>query len=313
MLLDLPQPLRVARRPAGDERTRGWHHSGERGIPGSPAFGERPDGELDAWHGLKCEVLACAGVHERRDYRLQESLLLLHKLGGCACIVTVGHGEQRYTVKSGAFDFFPAGTYRHVLIGPLPVRAIAVHIPAGFEYAVLEERGETGALPVQWQFSDRRLSTMVEGLLQVGERDKHSPGAVMRSVGIVDRLFDILNGHSGSDGIGFSAVMGRLVGEYVDYRAPAGVKLDDLASIMGLGRAQFARGFKDAFGLPLHGHLLARRVELAKAQLRGSRRITQIAHDLGFASHAHFTTTFRKLTGMTPSAFRDSTRDMPSG
>ena len=312
MLLDLPQPLRVARLPASHQPKHRWHHSGEGSIPGPSAFGERPDSELDAWHGLKCEVLACAGMHERRDYRLQESLLLLHKLGGCACIVTVGPGEQRYIVKSGAFAFFPAGTYRRVLIGPLPVRAIAVHIPAGFEYAVLEERSETSTLPVQGQFSDRRLAKMVEGLAQVGERDMHSPDAVMRSVGIVDRLFDILSGHSGSDGSSFSAVMGRLVGEYVDYRAPAGVKLGELASLMGLGRAQFARGFRRAFGLPLHGYLLLRRVELAKAQLRGSRKITQIAHDLGFASHAHFTTTFRKLTGMTPSAFRGADRELPS-
>lgn len=313
MLLDLPQPLRVARRPVSDGSTRGWHPSGEGSIHGSSGFGERPDGELDAWHGLKCEVLACTGMHERRDYRLQESLLVLHQVGGSACIVTVGRGEQRYIVKSGAFDFFPAGTYRHVLVGPLPVRAIAVHVPAGFEYAVLEERGETGALPAQWQFSDRRLSRMVEGLAQVGERDKQSPDAVMRSVGIVDRLLDIRNGHSGSDGTGFSAVLSRLVAEYIDYRVPIGVKIDDLTSLMGLGRAQFARGFREVFGMPLHGYLLTRRVELAKAQLRGSRKVTQIAHELGFASHAHFTTTFRKLAGMTPSAFRDSNRDPSSG
>jgi AraC-like DNA-binding protein len=264
------------------------------------------DGEWDAWRGLKCDVLTCSGWYDKEDVKLARSLLLLHQLGGRSCVVTVDRREQHYSIKAGSFDFFPAGTYRHVLTGPSPMRATAVQIPVGFEIAVLEERGKSGMLPVHCQFFDRRLLKLVEALAQAGEADQESPNAVMQSVMIVDRLYEIASEKTPSDTSRFSEIMGRLVGEYIDYNIVTGVKLETLASATGHGRTQFARMFRNSFGMPLHAYVLSRKVTTAKEQLRGATRVTQIAHDLGFASHAHFTTTFRRLTGLTPSEFRDS-------
>jgi AraC family transcriptional regulator len=56
------------------------------------------------------------------------------------------------------------------------------------------------------------------------------------------------------------------------------------------------------------GYLLRRRIERAKPMLRGpaTKRIADIAADLGFADQSHFTRTFRRLVGMSPSDFGGS-------
>jgi AraC family transcriptional regulator len=78
-----------------------------------------------------------------------------------------------------------------------------------------------------------------------------------------------------------------------------------LAQVTGLSGRQFLRAFKATFGVSLHQFVLQRRIERAKELLAaGGQSLTGLALDLGFASHAHFTTAFRARTGTTPSAFR---------
>lgn len=48
-----------------------------------------------------------------------------------------------------------------------------------------------------------------------------------------------------------------------------------------------------------------RRITRAKELLLDpGRSLTDIGLSLGFSSHSHFTDTFRKITGLTPSQFR---------
>lgn len=59
------------------------------------------------------------------------------------------------------------------------------------------------------------------------------------------------------------------------------------------------------FGVPPHRYIGEQRIHRAKELLLdGSRSITDVALDLGFASHSHFTDAFRKITGVTPSRYR---------
>ena len=52
--------------------------------------------------------------------------------------------------------------------------------------------------------------------------------------------------------------------------------------------------------------MLQRRVKRAKELLvAGHMSLAEIGYTLGFPSQAHFTTTFRKLVGTTPGAYRD--------
>ena len=83
--------------------------------------------------------------------------------------------------------------------------------------------------------------------------------------------------------------------------------VSDLARAAGLSRAHFSREFHRAFGVTPHQYLLTRRLERAAALLRNTDRdVTEICFAVGLASVGSFTTTFRRVFGTTPSAYRAS-------
>jgi len=83
--------------------------------------------------------------------------------------------------------------------------------------------------------------------------------------------------------------------------------VSDLARAAGLSRAHFSREFRRAFGVTPHRYLLTRRLERAAALLRNTDRdVTEICFAVGLSSVGSFTTTFHRVFGATPSAYRAS-------
>ncbi len=96
------------------------------------------------------------------------------------------------------------------------------------------------------------------------------------------------------------------VRDYVAAHLHRPITLDDLAEQAGYSRYHFARGFRAATGMPPYAYIVRERIALA-CQLLGEREvpINAIATATGFASHAQFSSRFRQMTGLAPSAFRD--------
>jgi len=88
-----------------------------------------------------------------------------------------------------------------------------------------------------------------------------------------------------------------------DYRQP--VTLAALAAELGCSRFHLARAFRQWSGRSIHQHLIELRLAAALQDLcTTTRPVSEIAHDLGFFDHAHFTTTFTRHFGSTPSNAR---------
>lgn len=97
----------------------------------------------------------------------------------------------------------------------------------------------------------------------------------------------------------------RRVIEFIDANLAKPITLRELAEQAGLSRMYFAAQFKLATGLTPHAYLLNRRIDYAKLLMRTTDiPLIQIALEVGFQSHAHFTTVFRKFTGTTPGRWR---------
>lgn len=87
------------------------------------------------------------------------------------------------------------------------------------------------------------------------------------------------------------------------YAEPIGV--DDMARAAGLSRAHFSRAFKVAFGESPRGYLLTRRLERAAALLRTTdRSVADVCLSVGWQSIGSFTTSFTRMFGMSPTAYR---------
>jgi AraC-like DNA-binding protein len=81
--------------------------------------------------------------------------------------------------------------------------------------------------------------------------------------------------------------------------------VDDLAGAAGLSRAHFSREFRRAFGESPHAYLLTRRLERAGALLRTTdRSVTDVCFSVGLRSLGSFTTSFSRMYGRSPTAYR---------
>jgi AraC-like DNA-binding protein len=81
--------------------------------------------------------------------------------------------------------------------------------------------------------------------------------------------------------------------------------LRELAKRTHLSVSQFKSRFKAETGISPWQYVLKARIEAAKERLTaGNEPITQIAMQLGFASSQYFATVFKRITGVTPRAYR---------
>lgn len=87
------------------------------------------------------------------------------------------------------------------------------------------------------------------------------------------------------------------------YREP--LDIATLARAAHLSPAHFSREFRRAFGEPPHKYLLTRRLERAAGLLRSTDRdVLEICLDVGLRSIGSFTSSFSRVFGMSPTAYR---------
>jgi AraC family transcriptional regulator len=83
------------------------------------------------------------------------------------------------------------------------------------------------------------------------------------------------------------------------------VTLDNVASAVNCSPFHFARIFQQHTGVPVHRYLSTLRLRVALERVaNGEKDLTQLALDVGFSSHAHFSDAFRREFGQQPSEVR---------
>ncbi len=95
--------------------------------------------------------------------------------------------------------------------------------------------------------------------------------------------------------------------DLADARYAEALDVGDLAAAAGLSRAHFSREFRRTFGETPHAYLLTRRLERAAALLRTTdRSVADICLSVGLQSIGSFTTSFTRMFGRSPTAYRAS-------
>ena len=97
-----------------------------------------------------------------------------------------------------------------------------------------------------------------------------------------------------------------LAAEYIGEGLGPAPGLAEVAVMVGVHPMHLAKLFRRRHGCSMGEFVRRRRIAWACGQLADeSRTIASIAADAGFADHAHFTRTFRRLTGCTPGWYRE--------
>jgi AraC-like DNA-binding protein len=95
--------------------------------------------------------------------------------------------------------------------------------------------------------------------------------------------------------------------DLADIRYFEALSVADMARVAGLSRAHFSREFKRVFGEAPHQYLLTRRLERAAALLRTTDwPVARICFAVGLESVGSFTTSFQRVFGRSPTAYRAS-------
>lgn len=86
------------------------------------------------------------------------------------------------------------------------------------------------------------------------------------------------------------------------------VSLDDLAKVVYTSPFHLARIFQEHAGMPIHRYLTQLRLRASLERLiDGAENLAQLALELGFSSHSHFSDAFRREFGRSPSEVRART------
>jgi AraC family transcriptional regulator len=97
----------------------------------------------------------------------------------------------------------------------------------------------------------------------------------------------------------------RLAEEYIKTYFSSNISLDDICQEIHVSQYHFIRMFKHKVGLTPHQYLINTRVEKAKKLLdTGEYSITEVAIVCGFTNIQHFSSTFRKATGSSPTEYK---------
>ena len=93
----------------------------------------------------------------------------------------------------------------------------------------------------------------------------------------------------------------RRVAEHVQANLAGELRLAELSAAVHMSPYYFARLFKKSTGVSPRQFVIRRRIEAATILLADPQApIGEVARAAGFRSQSHFTTTFRRVTGVTP-------------
>lgn len=95
--------------------------------------------------------------------------------------------------------------------------------------------------------------------------------------------------------------------DYISWRIHENIKVSEIAAYFEYNEKYLTTFFKKVSGTPLKTYILNRKMELAKALLTDSNQpIAQIGYDLGFTDNHNFSSAFKKITGQSPSKYREA-------
>jgi transcriptional regulator GlxA family with amidase domain len=98
--------------------------------------------------------------------------------------------------------------------------------------------------------------------------------------------------------------------DYIETHLADKITAMDLADLINVSMGQLFRAFKISVGVPPFHYLARRRIEFACTMMRTTREpLSQVAVACGLCDQAHLCRVFRRMTGMSPSAWRRAILD----
>jgi AraC family transcriptional regulator len=244
------------------------------------------------WYGMAAETVECAG-QRGAEFRFSGPMHLLAISDRKLSFLPAGHAYHEWHRLSAH------GRFVFVYFDPAKLQALDLKTPHLF-------------------IEDRMLVETALRLAVVVERASPEDQSYLEALGRV--LVHELRRLGGGDKTGRQPIRGGLAGwqqrvvtTYIEDHLDEHIPLPTLAGLARLSPYHFSRAFKQSFGVPPHRYHIQRRIERAKLLLaKSAMSVTEVGVATGFSETSSFTSTFRRLTGITPSAYSRQLGEFPA-
>lgn len=241
-----------------------------------------------------------------------------------------GHGFDRHRHDTYAIGLTDVGVqafdYRGAVKMSTPGQVVVLHpdethdgragTPAGFGYriiyveparireAVRAISGRPGPLPFVREpvTANETLAATIDAAFRNGPEPLAMDSLVLE---LAQALLDADPSCAG--GATSARLDGRAVArarQFLQTERTRVVSSAELEAVTGLTRYELARQFRAACGTSPYRYSLMRRLDGARAQLRGTRPLAEVALAFAFADQAHFSRMFKSAFGLTPARYR---------
>jgi AraC family transcriptional regulator len=224
---------------------------------------------------------------------------------------TTINGESRSTLTDarGKITFVPVGSSAEGwnCFKRQVSSAIAVHLAPPTSG---HDTNDISKIPPSLYFENTNLKATLEKFRSVVDGSGIDDHAYAETLGLL-LLWELRHAVDPNDPR-LKPVRGGLTGhqlkrikEFVDAHVSKEIGISELAGLIGLSQFHFIRAFKHSVGLSPYQYVLSERISVAKEML--SERdlpIADVALAVGFSGASQLNRVFRKLIGVTPTAFR---------
>lgn len=214
--------------------------------------------------------------------------------------------NHHFVYTRGDIDIWPAG-FSDVWHEKRDSESIVLHLPLATLERVAEETGvpsERLNLAPRHQFRNPQIGHIAWALDAERRAGYPSGGLFLDSLGfaLATRL---LGGDDSPQRLprGLKKSQQDRLMAYIETHLDQSLTLENLAQVAGMSASHLKVQFKRSMGVPLHAHVMERRVERAKALLAsGEWSVSQAALAAGFSHQSHMARWMRRTLGVTPTA-----------
>jgi AraC-like DNA-binding protein len=204
--------------------------------------------------------------------------------------VVVLHPDETHDGRAGTPDGFG---YRIVYVAPARIHA-----------AVRSICGRPCALPFVREpvTANAALASTIEAAFQLDPEPLAIDSLILR---LAEALLDA-DPSSAGDARPIRLDVSALARarQFLDAETTRVIRSLELEEVTGLTRYDLARQFRSAFGTSPYRYSLMRRLDRARAHLRRTRSLADVALAAGFADQAHLTRMFKAAFGVSPARYR---------
>jgi AraC family transcriptional regulator len=275
-------------------------------APGNPTLSSA----RSPWEGALLERHAHGPHTADRHQHLSHFLCLL--LGEPAPFVWRSQGKQgNKTLGPGSVIVASRGTEDSVSF-PKPVRRILLNLePRVLQQALPDnDLGRDVELIDQWGVEDPQIEYILRGLeadLEAGVPGGRLFGdSLLNALAVhLQRSYGVAAPKTAKPANGLPRARLNRVMEYIEANLDREIALAALAGMAGMGAHYFAELFKRSVHVSPHQYVLRRRIARARNLLNDPEvTIFEAAVRSGFSDQSHFTKIFRRIVGVTPTAYR---------